>query len=66
MTDIPDKPIEEYTEDEVKAMFIDMFFWVRREQTRVAKRVYCEKKNANGASSSSTQIREDQEGQWEY
>lgn len=28
LIDFEDKPIENYTEDEIKQMFLDMFFWV--------------------------------------
>lgn len=28
MEEIPEKPLEEYTEMEIKQMFLDLFFWV--------------------------------------
>jgi len=28
VTDIPEKPVDEYTEGEIKEMFLEMFFWV--------------------------------------
>jgi len=28
VSDIPEKPVDEYTENEIREMFLDMFFWV--------------------------------------
>ena len=48
---IPEKPIDEYTEDEIKQMFLEMFFWVAenrvswlREAIEIKKAVLLAKK----------------------
>ena len=50
MTEFVEKPVEEYTESDIKEMFLDMFFWVSENRPEWLQEAINRKKKMLGVS----------------